>query len=128
MKAKLLLAFFAISSFAMAQDRGRSIQRQEGRQQNNSYNYSVYNKPAYDFYRLDLSYYQKNILIELLDAKEREAKLIRRRYANPKNQLANLERDYEFKISKILNRNQYSQWVRYYAAEYSVELHSYRYV
>ena len=124
MKAKLLFAFFAISSVAFAQQRG--IYREQGRQQNSSYS-SYSNKPSESFYRLDLSYSQKNDLIRLLESKEKEAKNLRRSYINAQKQLAELERSYDLKISRILNRSQYNAWLRYYAADYSVEFNSYRY-
>lgn len=129
MKAKLLLAFFAISSVALAQDRGRGIQREEGRQQNNAYSYSNHSyKGAESFYRLDLSYAQKNELLRLLGRKEREAKILRRSYKNANKKLSELEYAYDVKISRLLNRSQYNAWTRYYAAQYSVESNSYRYV
>lgn len=128
MKAKLLLAFFAISSVAMAQDRGRVIQREEGRQQNNAYSYSSNSyKGSESFYKLDLTYAQKSQLVRLLESKESEAKILRRSNKNASKKLAELEYAYDVKISRLLNRSQYNAWIKYYAAQYSVESNSYRY-
>src|SRR5690554_1141041 len=129
MKTTLLIALLAITSLASAQDRGRGIQRVEDRQQNNSYVYhSTYQQADYHFSRMNLSYYQKKQLIDLLDQKELEAKKVRRRYANAKNHLIKIERDFDYKLSRLLNRSQYQTWLRYYADDFRVDINKYRYI
>lgn len=126
MKARLLIAFFAISSVAIAQNRG-GISRVEGRQQNDAYSYTNYSYQSDSFYRMNLSYSQKAELVRLLEDKAREAKVIRRSYSNPHKKLAELEHTYDRKIYRLLNKNQYNTWLRYYAAQHSVATNTYRY-
>ena len=77
---------------------------------------------------MNLSYYQKKQLIDLLDQKELEAKKVRRRYANAKNHLIKIERDFDYKLSRLLNRSQYQTWLRYYADDFRVDINKYRYI